>query len=492
MKVAVGGFYHETNTRAQSFTGLKEFDAYQYVKGNALVEALSGTNSEIGGMIDGILTHGGIPIPLLFASAVPSGMITKACFDTLCSEFLSMLMDAETVDAVLLSLHGAAMVETMSDPDCSFVSAVRQAIGPDIPIGVTLDYHANVSERLFSLADFVSIYRTYPHTDMAERGREVSRVILSGTKPKGRAYRKIPVITVPLVQATADAPMVDIMSNLDKSVSSDEIISASIAMGFAYADSPNLGATILAYAETQSAADSLSDNLAFQIWERRSEFSPALTNLTDLGDALKSANSRPVIIVDPADNIGGGSAGDGTAILEVLLASKMQGTIVITDPDVAARANQGCVEDPFSDAVGGKTDRLHGSPVSITGKIKWLGDAKFTNTGSYMTGFVTSMGLTAVIDVDGLNIVVTSYRTMPFDVGILTAVDIDPNDQHVIVVKSAIAWQAAFGPIAGSTVLVDTPGICPLQVSRDDFDTLDGPMWPIDDDVTFCVGGSIQ
>ncbi len=484
MRIAVGGFYHETNTRARTTVNIQAFKDYQFAVGNQLIKSFAGTNSEIGGMLAGIVDAGAEPVPLLFAAAVPSGLIERSCYDEILNALVEAISRNGQIDAVLLSLHGAAVVDGILKPDTNLVAAIHHAVGRDTLIGVTLDYHANVDPWLVELADFVTVYRTYPHTDMAERGREVVRVIADQGRPGAKSFVKLPMITVPLVQATADQPMLKIMSELEEATKSQGIASASIAMGFAYADTPSVGATVLVYGDRQTATDNVARRLATLVWQSRDQLSPELVLLGDLPGRLDRTEGRPTIVVDPADNIGGGSAGDGTTVLKALLTSRRKGAIVITDANAVEHACKVGLGARFSGEVGGHTDDLHGEPVRIEGKVIWLGEARFTNSSSYMTGFETSMGLSAVIDVDGLNVVLTTLRTMPFDLGVLTSVGLDPRKQEVIVVKSAIAWQAAFGPLASDVVIVDTPGICPPSLRPSDYVNAPRPAWPLDDNAS--------
>lgn len=488
MRVGVGGFYHETNTFSAASTGLDQFRAYQFAAGDAIARRFAGTNSEIGGMVDRLAADGHDIVPLVFAAAVPSGPIEPAALEAINGDLCDRLRGAGALDAVLLSLHGAAAATGEPDADGAVVAAVRAVVGRDVRIGVSLDYHANVSARLLEGADFVSVYRTYPHTDMAARGAEVAARTTAASLPPARAVRKLPLVTVPLAQATGDAPMRGIMDLLDRERDRPGISSNSLAMGFAYADSPQLGATVLVWGDNDAACAASADRIAGALWAAREHFEPALVGLDDLPTEIASgAQGGPLVLVDPADNIGGGSAGDGTAILEVLLATGASGTIQLTDPEAVRIAEKAGVGGRFDAPVGARTDALHGGPVRLAGTVERLGEAQFRHTGSYMTGFVTSMGPTATVQAGGLRVVLTSRRTMPFDPGVLTAVGIDPAAEPLIVVKAAIAWRAAFGDIAGRVVVVDTPGICPASLAQLAYRRLDRPVWPIDRSARFTV-----
>ena len=491
MRVAVGGFYHETNTFSAATTGTDQFRAYQFAAGDEIAERFAGTNSEIGGMVDRLHQDGHTLVPLVFAAAVPSGPIEPAALDEIIADICTRLEDGGPLDAVLLSLHGAAATTEEPDADGAVVAAVRDTVGGDVRVGVSLDYHANVSTRLLAAADFVSVYRTYPHTDMAARGAEVATWTTAPELPPACAVRKLPLVTVPLVQGTDDAPMREIMTLADRELDQPGTASNSLAMGFAYADGSHLGATVLVWGDDVTECEASADRIAAALWDARPQFQPDLVTLDDLpAEIARGADGPgPLVIVDPADNIGGGSAGDGTAILEVLLATGAAGTIQLTDPQAVRIAAEAGLGGRFAAPVGARTDALHGHPIRLTGRVERVGEARFRHTGSYMTGFVTSMGPSATVRADDLRVVLTSRRTMPFDPGVLTSVGLDPAAEPLIVVKAAIAWRAAFGEIAGRVVVVDTPGICPANLSQLSYTLLERPVWPIDPSTQFTISG---
>ena len=187
------------------------------------------------------------------------------------------------------------------------------------------------------------------------------------------------------------------------------------------------------------------------------------------------------MLVDPADNIGGGSAGDGTAVLAALLDARVTGAVVVINDPVAAReASAVGIGGQFRGSVGGKIDKAHGEPVALEGTVRFCDEVSYRHSGSYMTGFITSMGCCAVIEAAGNKILLTSQRTMPFDIEQLRAVAIEPADERILVVKSATAWRAAYGPLAAHTIYLDTPGVCPSNLRRLPYRKRRRPLYPLD------------
>ncbi len=487
-RVALLGFYHETNTFSRARTGLDLFHAYQYAEGEDLVERYRGTGTEPGGVIDGAEEQGFELVPILFAAAVPSGPITTGCFEEIIARCEAGLAAAGPLDGVVVVLHGAAASESEPDADGTLLQAVRRAAGPAMPIVATLDFHANVSEKLVQAANAITGYRTYPHVDMADRGREAIRLLgrLLGGEELHGVHVKLPLLTVPQCQATDDEPMRSLMGVCERVSAGAGIVSASVLMGFAYADCKDLGASVLVYADSAAAAQTGASEIAGAIWSRREEFVPELMPVADISRLAGEGADVPVVLLDPADNVGGGSAGDGTDILAELIATDIKdAVIVICDPDAVQVAAKAGVGGEFDGDVGARTDDLHGVPVRVTGKITYLRDTNFTHSGSYMTGFVTRMGLTAIVDTGATRVVLTSLRTMPFDIEQLRSVGIEPKEQRVIVAKSAIAWRAAYGDVARSVFTIDTPGICTSNVERLDYRLMPRPMFPLDAEATF-------
>ena len=208
MRLASGGIQHETNTFSTTPTTLTDFIRYsqlgpQLEGGNAIIERYAGTGSIHGGYIDGAQAAGIELIPLLTATACPSGIVAQQAFDTMLGWFLDRLEKVLPVDGVLLDLHGAMVTKDYQDAEGTFIDAVRKLVGKDMPIVVTLDLHANITEKMADLADVIIGYDTYPHIDMNERGQEaielLARIVRSEVVPR-QAFRKLPLITMPPMQ----------------------------------------------------------------------------------------------------------------------------------------------------------------------------------------------------------------------------------------------------------------------------------------------------
>ncbi|MFN0043502.1 MAG: M81 family metallopeptidase [Alphaproteobacteria bacterium] len=488
VRIALGGLWHETNTFASGRTALADFRAYQYAEGAEILARYHGTGTELGGMLAALRAGGAEPVPVVFAGAVPSGVIAREALDDICAGFERALSSGGPFDGALLVLHGAAVAEGIADADAHVLGIVRARLGARIPIAATFDYHANLSASMVARADVLVGYDTYPHTDMRARGEEAARLLIrmiqTGARPH-KAHIKLPLLTAPIVQRSGAPPLSDVYARLHAAEAGPSIWCGSIAMGFPYSDIADLGASVLVYGDDAGKAEGVARDLAAALWDVRRDLSPRLVPPAEAVRRAVAASEGPVVLVDAADNVGGGSAGDGTAILAELLAQGARDAVVVIADEAAVRAAR-AVGEAFDFPVGGKCDALHGPPVRVLGRVRAIfAEARYRHLGSYMTGYETSMGAAAVVDEGGVRILLTARRTMPFDAGQLLSVGLDPALQRIIVVKSAIAWRAAYGAVAKSAIEVDTPGVCASNLARFAYSHRPRPVFPLEPDAIF-------
>lgn len=483
-RIAIGGIWHETNGFATGLTELDDFRAYQYAEGAALLERYRGTGTELGGMIGAAEEYAFELLPTLFAGAVPSATIARSALDALCEGICTRLAAFGAVDGMLLVLHGAASAEGVDDADAYVLERIREILPRPCPIAATFDFHANLSEAMVAGADVLVGYDTFPHVDMAERGEEAARLLarlLGSPERPARVLAKVPLLTVPQKQATDREPARSVMSVLHEIEARPEVWCGSVALGFPYADAPHLGASVLVYADDAESAGHSAETVAKEVWSRREAFNIALVAPDDAVAEAIASPQWPVVLVDPADNVGGGSAGDGTVILEALVRQQAKGAvIVIADPEAVAAATKAGEGGAFEALVGAKVDDRHGSPVPIRGVVTRVGDGRYVHQGTYMTGYETSMGRCAVVDAGGIRILLTSRRTMPFDAEQLRCMGLEPAEQRIIVVKSASAWRAAFESVARHIIFVDTPGVCASNLEHFNYRRRPRPAYPLE------------
>ena len=367
---------HETSTFVKTPTTLHDFEnGFGLFRGEQIVDRLRGTNNCVGGFIDGAQEHGFELIPLLWTFAYPSGLIRREDYEALKAEFLQRLRDAQSeggpVDGALLDLHGAMVVEGIDDGDGDFIEAVRGELGPDRPIVVTQDLHGNHTRHRVAMADAIIGYDTYPHVDMAERGRECADIIVATIRGEIRpvmAIHKIPLFWSAPCQVTAHPPMDEVIRRVHDIESRKGVISVTVSTGFPWADIPEMGPSVIVVTDGDGElAQSSAEELGEWIWDHRDRwYKKPLTDRDALAEAQKTGR-YPIILADHADNTGGGAPGDSTGVLRTFLELGLERSLVlyIVDPDVAEQAHAAGEGSRISVTLGGKSDPIQGPPVEM-------------------------------------------------------------------------------------------------------------------------------
>lgn len=470
MRIATGGILHETSTFAKRRTTLADFqNGFGLFRGGEVIERFRDTNTCTGGFIDGARQHGFELLPLLWGFAYPSGLIDAADYAGLKAEFLQRLADEERtsgpVDGVLLSLHGAMVVEGIDDGDGDLIAAVRDALGPDRPIVVTQDLHGNHTQRRVEEADALIGYDTYPHVDMAERGREAADLIVAAVRGEVRpamALHQLPLFWSTPCQVTAHPPMDEVIRRVHELETRPGVLSVTVATGFPWADVPDVGASVIAVADgDRSLARSTADELGGWIWENRRRWYHPPVSVRDGLAKGEQAGRYPIILADQADNTGGGAPGDSTEVLRTFLDLGLKDALVLymVDTEVAAAAHAAGVGSRISVAVGGKSDPLQGPPVPMNAEVMALSQGEFTYDGPMYAGLTGNMGVSAWLRQDGVSVVVVTATEQPLGPAFARTLGIDCAAMRYIAVKSSAHFRASFEPLAGSIVNVDAEAI---------------------------------
>jgi microcystin degradation protein MlrC len=486
MRFFVAMFAHETNTFSTIATDRRQFEARDLRYGGEILEAYAGTGTCLGGMIDTARARGVTLLPSVATAASPAGLVTRDFYDDIERRILADLRAAGPLDGVLLDLHGAMVPQGLEDGEGHLLTHVRETVGKSVPIAVTLDFHANVTREMVREATLLHGYKTYPHVDMAERGREAIERLLDVATGRTRptvAYRQ-PALLPPIgAQQTARGPMRRLLGMAEKMERDSAVVSVSVFAGFPLADIRDAGLSVYVVTDNdQALADRLADELADTAWTHRQEFVHDAPDVEDAVAVALASDGRPVVLADMADNTGGGAAGDTTALLrELLRVGARPATVAcVWDPEAAAACVRAGVGATVTLSVGGKIDPRHGAPVTVTGHVRTLSDGRFVHKGPMFRGLEGRLGATAVLDVDGVKIILISLRWQTLDAEMLRFVGIDPLGERIIVVKSTIHYRAAFEPIAHRIIEVDAPGLSSSNLTRFAFTRVRRPIFPLD------------
>ena len=486
MRFFVAMLSHETNTFSPLRTDRGQFEAHDLRYGGELLETYRGTGTCLGGMIDGADALGAALVPSLAATASPAGRVAKEFYAEARDRLLADLRAAGPLDGVLLDLHGAMVVEGIDDGEGDLLRAVRAAVGAT-PIAVTLDFHGNITRAMVETATLLHGYKTYPHVDMRERGREAAQRLAEVAGGRIRptvAWRQPPMLPPIAGQLTTRGPMRRLYDMADAMEARPGVLTVSIFAGFPLADIHDAGLSVYVATDgDQALADALADELAAAAWDLRREFLHTALSPRDAVARALALDGRPVVLADIADNTGGGAGGDTTEILRELLRVGARGATVacLWDPAAARACAEAGAGATVSLEVGGKVDPSHGAPLAVTGRVRTLSDGRFVYKGPMMRGLGTCVGLTAVLDVNDVKIILISRRRQCLDPEMIRFVGIDPAAEKILVLKSSVHYRAAFEPLARAILEVDAPGLSSSNLGRFAFANVRRPIFPLDE-----------
>ena len=491
MRIGVAGLCHETNTFAEGVTRFEHFERAGgfpgLTVGEEIVETLHATKVPMGGFIAASEELGFELVPIIWTFAQPSGIVAQTAYEKLAGMLLDGLQKAMPIDGVLLDLHGAMVTEELEDGEGDLLARIRHLVGPDIPIMVTLDLHANITPAMATEASALIGYDTYPHVDCFERGIEAAHLLvdtLNGRVQPTTGLAQIDMLIGPPRQCTLLSPMKDIFALVHEIEQRPGILAVTLAAGFPFADTYSTGPCAVVSADgDQHLAQESAEEVAEQLWQRREQFRSALTPVEEAIRYAVERGAGPVILADGSDNPGGGAPCDGTVMLAALInAQAPRATVAImVDPEAVGQAIAAGVGRQITLTVGGKTDDRHGAPLTVTGYVRLIGDGNYRNQGPMMTGLPVAMGRTVVFVVGDVEILLTEQAVQPYDMQVLRSVGIEPTQRLIIGLKSSVHFRADYQDIATRIFEVDTPGVHNPDVTRYTYRRLRRPMWPLDE-----------
>jgi len=474
-RIAVGGFHHETNCFVAGRTDFAHFlshrDRPPLIRGAELFKWLANTSFAMSGFIEAMQGHE--LVPLLWTSGGAGPLVTSEAFERIAAELVGRLSLALPVDAVYLDLHGAMVTEDFEDAEGELLRRVRATVGNDIPVVVSLDYHANVTPSMVEHSDALVGYLTYPHVDRKETGARaaaVAKEVLRRGRPSGRALRKSPFLISLNFQCTLQQPSKGVVERA-QAVRTDGLLHLCYLAGFPPSDLFYCGPAVVAHAYSQQAADDAADELMKFIASKEAEFAQPLLQPEEavrLAMEIAATADKPVVLADTQDNPGCGGTADTTGLLAALVNANAQAAVVgiLHDPEAAAAAHAAGVGATVTLALGGKSGPDGVSPLAATYRVLQVGDGKLRTTGPAAGGRDIDLGPMALLGLGGVSVVVSSKRMQAFDQAPFRHVGVEPARQKILALKSTVHFRADFEPIAARVFVVIAPGAHLVDATR--------------------------
>lgn len=474
MRIAIAGFQHETNTFVQSSTRLSDFEQAdswpELLRRQDVLDVTDGMNLPIAGFAKAALADGVELLPILWCAAEPGGKVTDHAFDTIAGLITDNLLGMAQLDGVYLDLHGAMVTESWDDGEGELLARVRQVIGPDLPLVASLDMHANISQQMVHCSDVMTIFRTYPHLDMAATGARAFRMMrdIHASGRPAKSWRQGEYLIPLHSQYTEVAPAQTLYSTLEAFDGPGARL-VELAMGFTAADTADCGPSILAYSSSPLDAEAMAGQVFAKLQAAETQFETALLTPEDaIETARKATGAGPVVIADVQDNPGAGASADTTGLLRELVIQNAPSSILglLHDPQLAVKAFAKGQGAEFKAEIGGRGPG--DVPYFANVRVSHLSDGQCRYTGEMYGGGVATLGPSAALQLIGthIHVIVTSIRNQCLDLAQIRLFNLEPEHARIICVKSTAHFRADFEPIAQDVLLCAAPGQFPCELKH--------------------------
>ncbi len=488
-RVLTARFMHETNTFSRVPTDMAMFRRRDFHLENEIPEAFRGTRSAFGATFEAADKFGWTLVHPVSANPNPSGTVTDDAFEQVTRIIFDAVNAKGPIDGALLHLHGAMVSDSHEDAEGEFLTRLRERLGPETPVVVTLDLHANVTQRMADNANALIAYRTYPHIDYYERawqGAELLERAMRGEVRPRTVIARRPMLYGLDHGRTQQGPMAELIGRGEALEQSGEALVVSICAGFSRANIRDVGPSVTVTVNGSTRrGHAIAEEFMDYAWATRDFTTVKLLPVAEAVALARrgKARDKPLVVADYTDNPGGGGYGDATAFLEGLVEGGVESVAfhAICDPEAVRLGMCAGIGAKTTLTLGGKTDpAMGGPPLALNGDVVCLTTGRFIAYGPMGGGVERDYGASMVFRVGGIDIIVITNNGQATDLTQFTSLGVDPTRYRTVAVKSMQHFRAAFAPIAREVVLVNTGALCSEIYTSELFTKVRRPVWPLD------------
>jgi len=488
VKIYYSSLIQETNTFCPVYTDLSLFQRGYYYHREEIPQKLRGTNTEVGGFYQYFEKTPGILSPGIACWAVASGKVKEEVYQTIEKDILESLKNSLPVDGVLLALHGALVSEQKDDCEGALLEKIRALVGSEIPVVVTLDYHANVTKKMVEYSDVLVGFRTYPHVDFAKTGAKAARILEELIQKKTRffpVFCKLPLMVPVEDSETGKGTSGDVIKKLEEYDKEEDLLSASLFCAQPWLDIEEAGVSLLFYVKRgKEKWEHRVQELERYMMKNKETF---FRKYPDIHEVLTNieAYEKPLIVVDSGDITTAGGIGDSTEILRELLGQKnaVKAALSIVSPQAVGEAFRIGEGNEGNITIGGESDYGYNKQVTVYARVISLTDKPSKVNGEAFSGVEANSGRRAYLLIrERIHVVVTEYTSLLYDPQFLRDLGIEPSGMDLIAQKSHKLFRSAYKDIAKEIVILNSPGFTDQNIKRLPFKKLQG-VYPLSKDI---------
>jgi microcystin degradation protein MlrC len=485
MKIAIADIGHEANTFNSTKRTMEDFRRVGFYQDQDIMDISNA--GELGGCIEGfikILKDTGTQIvPLIRLRTATGGVVTHETLMKIGEYLVTPLNNALPLDGVLLSLHGAMVSEELVDAEGYLIEKTREIVGPEIPIVVTFDLHAYVTDRKLENTTAIVGFHAYPHTDQIQTGKRAAKLLLkiiSEDISPELGFVTLPMIAPPEKTNTVEGPFKEKIFKLIHASEKDEnIISSSLFTAQPWMDIRELGWFVVLYGYDKKTADKWAKRIARECWIRKKEFDTERTPVEEAISQAASYKGNPVVISDTSDSSGAG--GDSTILLREMLRQKIEckALVTVVDPEAVKKCVLAGVGKNVRLQLGGNIDTIFSKPLEVEGKIRTLFDGNYQYN---LWGQGRASGLNAVLQIGSIMVVITEFPSPGAHPVTYRSVGLEPKNAQIVVTKSPLNFRAHYGPFASNIIIPEADGLATPDFKKLHYKNIPRPFYPFDEE----------
>jgi microcystin degradation protein MlrC len=475
---------HETNTFNRFVTTLEDF---WLAEKEQIYHSVNWKKSEsTQAIINHLRLHEVDIEPTFFARAIPNGIVSMKAYDVIKRNIINGILDAGTIDGILLDLHGSMFVKGIPDPEGDLLLCIRKEIDYTLPIACALDMHATMTRKMICNANAFAAYKTAPHVDAKETGIRAASLLLKSIKEKKALTTQmvqLPILLGGEKSETNEEPMKSLLELLEEKLIQEEILDASYCLGFPWADSPysNVSVLTIGYEEHKGILYKVANELASEFWAKRYEFdfTTEAYHVTKAFEIAMNDPQKPIIVSDSGDNPTAGASQDMTFILKHLIDNNIAPALISAIAD--ENAYNFCKEYEMGSIIDVKIGRLN-----IT-----TSEAYNFEQATIRKKTVCQGSNIIILEKNNIQVILSDRRLAVYEPSLIFDLGLNPNDFKIIVPKCGYQGPE-FKEIAARSLLAISPGDSSQILEELPYNVTPRPIFPLDKEANFEKVLSIQ